>query len=61
MLELLRPFMPLLLGVGTLAAVAGVILTVRELRGRWKVIRADIAPCDWEREAQRDGGHDGRA
>lgn len=60
LLDLLRPFMPLICGVGTLVALAGLVLTVRELRGRWKVLRADIAPRDWEREAQREGNHDGR-
>lgn len=60
MLDLLRPFVPFVLVVGTLVALAGLVLTVRELRARYRVMRADIRPRDWEREAERAGGHDGR-
>lgn len=62
MLDILRPFVPIVLVVGTLVALAGLAITVRELwrRIRARLVVADIAPRDWEREAQRGGDHDGR-
>jgi len=55
MLDILRPFVPFVLVVGTLVALAGLVLTVRELRARYRVLRTDIRPRDWARE-----NHDGR-
>lgn len=61
-LDVFRPFMPFILVAGTAAALAGLVLTGRELwrRLRARLVVADISPRDWEREAQRGGDHDGR-
>lgn len=49
MLDLLRPFMPGVLLIGTLWAIRGIYLTVRG----WRVIEPDITPRDWSRHEPR--------